>query len=80
VVQGVKGASMPPGIHKKAQKTSGALVNLKNANNAVFYSKVHNKIYSKDVFEDEMNLKIFDTKGDMELYMYKVSGVIYAAG
>jgi hypothetical protein len=72
---------MPAEIHKNCAKNRRfpTLVDLKIANHAVFHSKVKNKIHSQDVFlRNTLILKIFITQGIVELYLFKVSGVIYA--
>jgi hypothetical protein len=53
-VKGVKQVSMPPGIYKNNTKNRlfPAVVDIKITENAVFYSKILNKIYSQDFFED----------------------------
>jgi hypothetical protein len=64
---------MLPGIYKNGTKNGQfpAFVDIKIANNAVFYSKMLNKIYSQDIFEDCLNFII------LEVYLFKVLGVIY---
>jgi hypothetical protein len=52
--------SKPPRIYENGAKTAGfPHVYLKNVENAVFYLKKLNKIYSQDFFEENINLKKF---------------------
>jgi hypothetical protein len=52
---------MPDEIHKNGEKNGQFLahIDLKIAESAIFHSKVLHKIYSKDVFEEYINFKIF---------------------
>jgi hypothetical protein len=62
-VKEVKEASMPQNIYKNITKKRWfrAFIDLKIAENAVFYSKALNKIYFQDVFEEYKNFKFFVT-------------------
>ncbi len=53
------------------------LTNLKITESAVFYLKVFNKLHSWDVFEEYIIFKNFGSEGVVELYLFKVSEVIY---
>jgi hypothetical protein len=56
-----------------------ALFGLKIPKNAVFCSKVLHKIYYQDVFlRNTLIKKKFLTYGIVELYLFKVLGVIYS--
>ncbi len=52
---------MPAEIHENGTKNGQfpALIELKITENAIFCSKILYKIYSKDVFEEYINFKIF---------------------
>ncbi len=62
-VKGVKYAPMPPEINKKLGKNGWfpAFFGLEITKNAVFCSKVLNKINSQDFLEDTSILKFFIT-------------------
>jgi hypothetical protein len=52
-----------------------SLIDLKIIENAFF---INCFIRCTVIFEAEMNFKIFVTKGEVELHLFKVLGVIYA--